>query len=47
MEITYLQYLLIENEYVIIKRFDAEEEAIRQMEEKRLISAKLTAPQCK
>jgi hypothetical protein len=42
----YLQYLLIENGYVIIKRFDAEE-AIRQMEEKRLISAKLTAPQCK
>jgi hypothetical protein len=42
-----LQYLLIENGYIIIKRFDAEEEAIRQVEEKRLISAKLTAPQCK
>jgi hypothetical protein len=33
-----LQYLLIENGYVIIKRFDAEEEAIRQMEERRLKS---------
>jgi hypothetical protein len=42
-----LQYLLIENGYIIIKRFDAEEEAIRQVEEKRLIPAKLTAPQCK
>jgi len=42
-----LQYLLIENGYVIIKRFDAEEEAIRQMEERRLISAKSTALQCK
>jgi DNA-binding transcriptional regulator GbsR (MarR family) len=42
----YLQYLLIKNGYVIIKRFVAEK-AIRQVEEKRLISAKLTAPQCK
>ena len=36
--------LLIKNGYVIIKRFDAEEEAIRQVEEKRLKSPKLTAP---
>ena len=34
----YLQYLLIKNGYVIIKRFDAEEEAIRQVEEERLKS---------
>ena len=34
----YLQYLLIKNGYVIIKGFDAEEEAIRQVEEKRLKS---------
>ena len=27
----YLQYLLINNGYVIIKRFDAKEEAIRQV----------------
>ena len=33
----YLQYLLIKNGYVIIKRFDAEE-AIRQVEETRLKS---------
>ena len=40
-----LVVLLIKNGYVIIKRFDVEEEAIRQVEEKRLtISAKLTAP---
>jgi len=32
------QYLLIKNGYAIIKRFDAEEEAIRQVEEKRLKS---------
>jgi hypothetical protein len=42
-----LTVLVIKNGYVIIKRFDVEEkEVIRQMEEKRLISAKLTAPQC-
>jgi hypothetical protein len=33
----YLQYLLIKNGYIIIKRFDAKE-AIRQVEEKRLKS---------
>ena len=33
----YLRYLLIKNGYVIIKGFDAEE-AIRQVEEKRLKS---------
>jgi hypothetical protein len=38
MEITYyLQYLLIKNGYVIVKRFVAEK-AIRQVEEKRLKS---------
>jgi hypothetical protein len=34
----YLQYLLNKNGYVIIKGFDAEEEAIRQVEETRLKS---------
>jgi hypothetical protein len=35
----YLEYLLIKNGYVIIKRFDAEEEeTIRQVEEERLKS---------
>ena len=34
----YLQYLLIKNGYIIIKRFDAKEEAIRQVEETRLKS---------
>jgi bifunctional DNA-binding transcriptional regulator/antitoxin component of YhaV-PrlF toxin-antitoxin module len=34
----YFQYLLIKNGYVIIKRFDAEKETIRQVEEKRLKS---------
>ena len=33
----YLQYLLIKNGYIIIKRFDAKE-AIRQVEETRLKS---------
>ena len=33
----YVLYLLIKNGYVIVKRFDAEE-AIRQVEEKRLKS---------
>ena len=35
----YLRYLLIKNGYVIIKRFDAEEETITQVEEKRLKSS--------
>ena len=34
----YLQYLLIKNGYVIIKRLDAGEEAIRKVEEERLKS---------
>jgi hypothetical protein len=38
MEITLLIVLSIKNGYVIIKGFDAEEEAIRQVEEKRLQS---------
>ena len=37
MEITYSIYQL-KNGYVIIKRFDAEEKAIRQVEEERLKS---------
>ena len=35
----YLRYLLIKNGYVIIKRFDAEEKTITQVEEKRLKSS--------
>jgi hypothetical protein len=42
----YLQYLLIKNEYVIIKKFDDAQEAIGQVDEKRLKSPKLTAPLC-
>jgi hypothetical protein len=38
MEITYLQYLLFKMDMSIMKRFDAEEEAIIQVEEKRIKS---------